>query len=242
MAFHLNLEQLRKQAKGRVRERRRAGQEAKLAGAQFEIAREHGFVSWSKLKEYVERLALEQPFREDLDYYEGRANGIASVMGVSVADARAATWQRDTASRAGPGSAGTSRRCEAGAEPPTPFVLAYRAIEANDRQRLDELLDRFPDLAVAARNERQRPAGNGRRPGDRVAPARARRRPEPRQRLRLDEAAPGRLLERLRPRQADARRRRAHRSLRPRRRRHAARRRALLGPSGGRRAARTRTR
>ena len=32
MAFHLNLEQLRKQAKGRVRERRRAGQEAKLAG------------------------------------------------------------------------------------------------------------------------------------------------------------------------------------------------------------------
>ena len=147
MAFHLNLEQLRKQAKGRVRERRRAGQEAKLAGAQFEIAREHGFVSWSKLKEYVERLALEQPFREDLDYYEGRANGLASVMGVTVANARAAL-----AARHGFSSWTGLRRhveaMEAGAEPPTPFVLAYRAIEANDRQRLEELLDRFPDLIV----------------------------------------------------------------------------------------------
>jgi hypothetical protein len=35
-----------------------------------------------------------------------------------------------------------------GDEPPTPFVLAYRAVEDNDRERLSELLDRFPDLAV----------------------------------------------------------------------------------------------
>src|SRR5579872_3019347 len=76
--FQLNLEQLRKQAKDRVRERRAAGQEAKLAGVQFELARELGFASWPRLKTYVERLGLEQPFREDLDYYEGRANGIAS--------------------------------------------------------------------------------------------------------------------------------------------------------------------
>ena len=38
---------------------------------------------------------------------------------------------------------------QSGGEPPTPFMLAYRAIEANDRERLVELLRQlFPDLAV----------------------------------------------------------------------------------------------
>ncbi|MGZ4263592.1 MAG: hypothetical protein ACXVS6_05635 [Solirubrobacteraceae bacterium] len=96
MTFQLSLEQLRKQAKERVRERRAAGQDVKLAEAQFELARELGFHSWPKLKAYVERLALEQPFRTDLDYYEGRAHGIATVNGVSAADAR-----RDLAARHG---------------------------------------------------------------------------------------------------------------------------------------------
>ena len=96
MTFQLSLEQLRKQAKERVRERRAAGQELKLAEAQFELARELGFHSWSKLKSYVERLALEQPFRTDLGYYDGRAQGIASVRGVSAAAAR-----RDLATRHG---------------------------------------------------------------------------------------------------------------------------------------------
>ena len=77
MTFQLNLEQLRKQAKERLREQRAAGQDAKLADVQFELARELGFASWPRLKAYVERLALEQPFRVDLDYYEGRASGIA---------------------------------------------------------------------------------------------------------------------------------------------------------------------
>jgi ankyrin repeat protein len=111
----LNLEQLRKQAKERVRKRRAAGQDAKLADAQFELARELGFASWPKLKAYVERLGLEQPFRTDLDYYEGRANVEAM---------------------------------RAGQEPPTPFVLAYRAVEDNDRQTLVALLDRFPELVA----------------------------------------------------------------------------------------------
>jgi ankyrin repeat protein len=147
VTFQLNLEQLRKQAKERVRERRAAGQEVKLADVQFELARELGFHSWPKLKAYIERLALEQPFRVDLDYYEGRASGIASVNDVSVADAR-----RDLAGRHGFSSWGELRRhVEAmhdGDEPPTPFVLAYRAVEANDRERLVQLLDRFPDLVV----------------------------------------------------------------------------------------------
>jgi ankyrin repeat protein len=147
VAFQLNLEQLRKQAKERVRERRRAGQEVRLADVQFELARELGFASWPKLKAYVERLSLEQPFHADLDYYEGRAHGIASVMGVSAAEAR-----RDLARRHGFSSWRELRRhveaMQSGEEPPTPFVLAYRAVEANDRERLVELLDRFPDLVV----------------------------------------------------------------------------------------------
>jgi ankyrin repeat protein len=147
VTFQLSLEQLRKQANERVRERRASGQQVKLADVQFELAREHGFQSWPKLKAYVERLALEQPFRTDLDYYEGRAHGIASVNGVSTAEAR-----RDLAERHGFSSWGELRRhveaMRRGEEPPTPFVLAYRAIEENDHDRLLELLDRFPDLVV----------------------------------------------------------------------------------------------
>src|SRR5205823_4026783 len=120
-------------------------QDVKLADVQFEFARELGFASWPKLKAYVERLWLEQPFRVDLDYYEGRANGIASVRGVSIAEAR-----RDLAARHGFASWRVLRRhveaMQNGEEPPTPFVVAYRAVEANDRERLVELLDRFPDL------------------------------------------------------------------------------------------------
>jgi hypothetical protein len=147
VTFQLNLEQLRKRAKERVRERRAAGEDVKLTDVQFELACELGFQSWPKLKAYVERLGVEQPFRVDLDYYEGRANGIASVNGVSVAEAR-----RDLAVRHGFGSWRELRRhveaMNSGEEPPTPFVLAYQAVEANDRNRLSQLLDRFPDLVV----------------------------------------------------------------------------------------------
>jgi Ankyrin repeats (3 copies) len=147
VTFQLNLEQLRKQAKEQVRERRAAGQEVRLAEVQFELARELGFDSWPKLKAYVERLALEQPFRTDLDYYRGRARGIASVLGVSAADAR-----RDLATRHGFSSWRELRRhveaMQRGEEPPTPFVLAYQAIEEHDHERVAELLGRFPDLVV----------------------------------------------------------------------------------------------
>jgi ankyrin repeat protein len=147
VSFQLNLEQLRKQAKERVRERRLAGQEVRLADVQLELAQELGFASWPKLKAYVERLALEQPFRVDLEYYRGRARGIASVNGVSPAEAR-----RDLAARHGFGSWRELRRhveaMESGAEPPTPFVLAYQAMEADDRELLAGLLDRFPDLVA----------------------------------------------------------------------------------------------
>ena len=55
----MNLEQLRKQAKDRVRERRRAGEQLALGQAQLELAREHGFPSWPKLKAHAERFERE---------------------------------------------------------------------------------------------------------------------------------------------------------------------------------------
>jgi ankyrin repeat protein len=92
-------------------------------------------------------MTYEQPFRLDLDYYEERAAGIASVNGVTEAEAR-----RDLASRHGFSSWNElTRHVEAmasGAEPPTPFVLAYRAIEANDLDGLVALVDRVPDLVT----------------------------------------------------------------------------------------------
>jgi ankyrin repeat protein len=93
------------------------------------------------------QLSLEQPFRTDLDYYKERAHGIATAMGVSAAEAR-----RDLAARHGFSSWRELQRhveaMQSGEEPPTPFVLAYRAVEENDRERLVQLLDRFPDLVV----------------------------------------------------------------------------------------------
>jgi Ankyrin repeats (3 copies) len=142
---HLDLEQLRKQAKERLRERRAAGEDLKLSDVQYELAREHGFASWPKLKEHVGRLGAEQPFRTDLDYYEGRAEGIATVNGVGIAEAR-----RDLARRHGFASwARLVHHVDAlreGTEPATPFMQAYEAVEANDRSRLVGLLDRYPDL------------------------------------------------------------------------------------------------
>ena len=91
--------------------------------------------------------AYQQPFRTDLGYYEDRAAGSASVRGVSVAEAR-----RDLAARHGFASWDALARhveaMRAGTEPPTPFVLAYRAAERRDRDALAELLDRHPDLVA----------------------------------------------------------------------------------------------
>jgi len=148
MSDHLDLEQLRKQAKELVRERRAAGRPLKLTEAQFELARTHGLASWPKLKDYVERLGAEQPFHTDIGYYEGRADGIATVNDVSVAEARL-----DLARRHGFSSWARLRRhvgsLADGTEPPTPFVLAYRAIEDDDLERLTALVDAHPELIEA---------------------------------------------------------------------------------------------
>jgi hypothetical protein len=51
-----SLEWLRKQAKRRLEELRRSDPAAKLADAQFELAKEHGFTSWRALKAHVDSL------------------------------------------------------------------------------------------------------------------------------------------------------------------------------------------
>jgi ankyrin repeat protein len=149
----MNLEQLRKQAKELARAARAGDAEAlarigdlpvKLASAQTVLAREQGYTSWPAL---VRELA-EQSFRTDLEYYEGRAEGIATVKGVSLASAR-----RDLAERHGyPSWAALSKHVAAlssGKEPATPFMLAYQAVEDGDRERLAGLLDEHPDLVRA---------------------------------------------------------------------------------------------
>jgi len=146
----MNLEQLRKQAKDLVKAARGGDAEAlrrlgdlpvRLASAQLVLAREHGYSSWPALVHEV----AEQPFHTDLDYYEGRAHGIATVHGISLADAR-----RELAQRHGLSSwAELTRRVQAlasGEEPPTPFMLAYRAVDDGDLERLRTLLDEHPEL------------------------------------------------------------------------------------------------
>jgi ankyrin repeat protein len=54
-----NHEWLRKHAKRRLHELRRTNPEAKLADAQFEIARHYGFSSWRALKAHIDSLTVE---------------------------------------------------------------------------------------------------------------------------------------------------------------------------------------
>ena len=80
-----SLEQLRKQAKELVRERRAGGEPLRLSDAQLALAREYGFPSWPKLKAYVDRVsangpALTHAFVDDIGYYEDRAEGLRSVV------------------------------------------------------------------------------------------------------------------------------------------------------------------
>jgi ankyrin repeat protein len=93
-------------------------------------------------------LDVEQPFQTDIEYYEARADGIASVGGTSVEAARL-----DLAGRHGFTSwdalSDQVAALREGREPPTPFMLAFRAVEAGDRAALVGLLDRHPELAQA---------------------------------------------------------------------------------------------
>ena len=54
-----NLEWLRKEAKRRLAELRQAKPDAKLAEAQFEIAKQYGFPSWRALKAHIDSLSVD---------------------------------------------------------------------------------------------------------------------------------------------------------------------------------------
>lgn len=54
-----NLEWLRKAAKHRLTELRESNRDAKLAGAQFDVAKQYGFPSWRALKAHVDSLTID---------------------------------------------------------------------------------------------------------------------------------------------------------------------------------------
>ena len=77
-----SLEQLRKQAKERLKNQRTGDPDATLADAQLALAREHGFDSWPKLVHHVESLQSAERF----ELYERLANDVlASYAGDSAA-------------------------------------------------------------------------------------------------------------------------------------------------------------
>jgi ankyrin repeat protein len=173
-----SLEQLRKQAKDLLRAHRAGDSGAvarvaahapklplKLTGAQLVIAREHGFASWPRLRAYVERVAahgpeLQHAYHEDLEYYEGRADGLLASAQDGTPTAVVAFERRGAPlSKAGAravvadahgfGSWPALRRHVATLrEAGEPFARAYRAVEAHDVDALRAELDRFPDLVA----------------------------------------------------------------------------------------------
>jgi ankyrin repeat protein len=176
-----SLEQLRKQAKELLRAHHegddaararvtahhfRPAERLKLSGAQLVVAREHGFVSWPRLRAYVDRVTshgpgLQHAYHEDLEYYDGRAYGLLAsaedgTEGAVAAFARHQAPLTRDGSRAviarehGFPSWPALRRHVAGLrESGEPFARAYRAIEAHDVERLPALLDLFPELVHA---------------------------------------------------------------------------------------------
>ena len=176
-----SIEHLRKQAKDLLRAYRdgeatattrveatrpRPAHPLKLADAQLVIAREYGFASWPRLKAYVERAVahgpdLQHAFRDDIDYYRGRASGLfaSALDGTPTALAQFARWKQPVteagartavAREHGMASwAAFRRHVSSLREGPEPFVRAYRAVEAHDIEGLRQELDRWPDLVSA---------------------------------------------------------------------------------------------
>ena len=172
-----SLEQLRKQAKELVRERRGGSEPLRLSDAQLALAREYGFPSWPKLKAYVDRVsangpALTHAFVDDIGYYEDRAEGLRSVVesglasGIAIvrtyhpaltdaSDAEIRALSRGDArlvlarEHGFASWAAFRRHVDDLAESGEPFRRAFRAIQARDGEALGALLDRYPGLVSA---------------------------------------------------------------------------------------------
>ncbi len=90
----------------------------------------------------------EQPFRTEIEYYEGRADGIATVGGITVEEARLELARRHGL-ESWEALAGHVEAIRDGRSERLPFMLAYEALEAHDTERLIELLDLHPELVHA---------------------------------------------------------------------------------------------
>jgi len=95
---------------------------------------------WAESRIAPIELAYEQPFRSDVEYYEGRAEGIATTSGIAEDAARLELARRHGFE--------SWERLVAHVEhlPETPFVRAYQAVEDGDLHSLERLLDDHPDL------------------------------------------------------------------------------------------------
>lgn len=134
----------------------------KDAGAQLVVAREHGFASWAKLREWVERVPGEYAFHTDMEYYEGRAGGLLASALDGTASAAAAFEAESApldeqgarlvvARRHGfPTWSSLARHVRALDESGDPFRRAYVALESHDLDALRSVLARFPELARAS--------------------------------------------------------------------------------------------
>lgn len=85
-----NLDWLRKTAKQHLRTTRLQRREAKLAEAQFAIARQYGFSSWRSLKAHVDRLGSSDPAASSLPTDETVASFLRSVGDGRLHDVQAA--------------------------------------------------------------------------------------------------------------------------------------------------------
>jgi ankyrin repeat protein len=130
------------------------------------VAREHGFPTWVKLRAYVERVdaggeSMEHAFHTDMEYYEGRADGLlasaqdrtpsaAAAFEGEGAELTAEGARIVVAQRHGFPSWSSLRRHVLGlAESGEPFHRAYLALEERRHDDLAALLARFPELARA---------------------------------------------------------------------------------------------
>ena len=73
-----NLDWLRKEAKRRLKELRRADPKARLSDAQFALAKEHGFASWRELKAHIDALTLDGAAIEAAE--KGQARKLAALL------------------------------------------------------------------------------------------------------------------------------------------------------------------
>jgi ankyrin repeat protein len=156
-----SLDQLRKRAKDLAR-----AEAVKLSEAQFRIAREHGFPSWPKLQAYVRRVTehgetLQHPYHQDVHYYAERALGLLASAEDETSGAREPfeRWEqpltRDGALVVVAREHGfvswraLREHVKSLVDSGEPFARAYRAVEARDLEKLDELLTEFPGLVTA---------------------------------------------------------------------------------------------